>query len=46
MEKKLFPAKSLEGIEIMSTNLLLENAEEPGVWRGPILAGLIKQILE
>ena len=27
----------------MSTNLLLENAEEPVVWRGPILAGMIKQ---
>lgn len=41
--EEIIPAKSLEGIEIMSTNLLLENAEEPVVWRGPILAGMIKQ---
>ena len=31
--EEIIPAKSLEGIEIMSTNLLLENAEEPVVWR-------------
>ena len=41
--EEIIPAKSLEGIEIMSTNLLLEDAEEPVVWRGPILAGMIKQ---
>ena len=41
--QEIIPAVSLNGTKIMSTNLLLENAEDPVVWRGPILAGLIKQ---
>lgn len=39
----LFPIKSKTGIEIMSINLLLENDTDPVVWRGPILAGTVKQ---
>lgn len=39
----IFPPKSKEGIEIMSINLLLENETEPVVWRGPIIAGTVKQ---
>ena len=31
------------GIRIMSINLLLENETDPVVWRGPILAGTVKQ---
>lgn len=31
------------GIKIMSINLLLENETDPVVWRGPILAGTVKQ---
>lgn len=38
-----FPAKSKTGIEIMSLNLLLENDTDPVIWRGPILAGTVKQ---
>lgn len=41
--KEIIPAQSLHGVKIMSTNLLLEKAEDPVVWRGPILAGMIKQ---
>ncbi|MFR7591082.1 MAG: P-loop NTPase [Longibaculum sp.] len=41
--QEIIPAVSLNGTKIMSTNLLLENAEDPVVWRGPILAGMIKQ---
>lgn len=41
--KEIIPAVSMGGIKIMSTNLLLENPEEPVVWRGPVLAGMIKQ---
>lgn len=41
--KEIIPAVSTQGTKIMSTNLLLENAEDPVVWRGPILAGMIKQ---
>ena len=39
----LFPAKTKNGIEVMSLNLLLENETDPVVWRGPIVAGIIKQ---
>ena len=41
--QEIVPALSKQGAKIMSTNLLLEDAEEPVVWRGPILAGMIKQ---
>ncbi len=42
-ELGLFPLKSSTGIEIMSINLLLENVTDPVIWRGPILAGTVKQ---
>lgn len=42
-EQGLLPAKSKTGISIMSTNLLLENETDPVVWRGPVIAGMVKQ---
>lgn len=39
----LYPAKSKTGIEIMSLNMLLEDETDPVVWRGPIIAGTVKQ---
>jgi Mrp family chromosome partitioning ATPase/predicted Fe-Mo cluster-binding NifX family protein len=39
----LLPIKSKTGIDIMSMNMLLENDTDPVVWRGPILAGAVKQ---
>ena len=39
----LLPAKSRTGISIMSLNLLLEREDEPVIWRGPIIAGAVKQ---
>lgn len=41
--KGMYPLETPEGIKIMSINLLLENEEEPVVWRGPVIAGVIKQ---
>lgn len=41
--KEFTPAVSQEGIKIMSTNLLLESNDTPVIWRGPVLAGMIKQ---
>ena len=38
-----FPVKSNTGIDIMSVNLLLENDTDPVVWRGPLIAGVVKQ---
>lgn len=42
-ELGLFPAKSITGISIISTNLLLDNDTDPVVWRGPIIAGTVKR---
>ena len=42
-ETTLFPVRTKTGIEAMSLNLLLEDPTSPVIWRGPVLAGLIKQ---
>lgn len=42
-EMGLFPVKSKTGVELMSVNLLLQNETDPVVWRGPVLAGTVKQ---
>jgi Mrp family chromosome partitioning ATPase len=42
-EKGLLPAISKTGIKVMSVNLLLEDTDSPVVWRGPVLAGAVKQ---
>ena len=39
----ILPVMSKNGIEIMSINLHLEDETEPVVWRGPIIAGTVKQ---
>lgn len=39
----LLPAKTKMGIDLMSVNLLLEHEEDPVVWRGPVIAGTVKQ---
>lgn len=39
----MIPAKSLEGVEVMSANLLLDNDTDPIIWRGPVIAGAVKQ---
>lgn len=42
-ENGMLPAITKNGIELMSINLLLENADDPVVWRGPVIAGVVKQ---
>ena len=39
----LVPAKSKMGIEMTSVNLMLEDETDPVVWRGPVIAGMVKQ---
>lgn len=39
----LIPANSEGGIKIMSLNMLMENETDPVVWRGPVIAGIVKQ---
>lgn len=42
-EDGLYPAVTRSGIQIMSINLLLDNSTDPVVWRGPVIAGAVKQ---
>ena len=42
-ENGCWPIKSRTGIDVMSVNLLLDNEEDPVVWRGPVIAGAVKQ---
>lgn len=39
----MVPATSSTGIQIMSANLLLEHDTDPVIWRGPVIAGAVKQ---
>ncbi|MDF2486311.1 MAG: ATpase involved in chromosome partitioning [Herbinix sp.] len=42
-EMGIIPAKTNSGIEVISINLLLANETDPVVWRGPVIAGTVKQ---
>ena len=42
-ENTMLPVSSKTGIRIMSINLFLEEPTNPVVWRGPVLAGALKQ---
>lgn len=42
-EMGLFPETSKNGTKIMSVNLLVDDEETPVVWRGPVIAGVVKQ---
>ncbi len=39
----IIPGVSEGGIEMMSTNLILDDEKEPVIWRGPVIAGVVKQ---
>ncbi len=39
----LFPVVSATGVKVMSLNLLMENDTDPVIWRGPVIAGAVKQ---
>ncbi len=42
-EKGIIPLESDQGIPVMSINLLIEDEEQPVIWRGPVIAGAVKQ---
>ena len=45
-EQYIYPVTTKTGIRVMSINLLLEDESSPVVWRGPVLAGAVKQFYE
>ncbi len=39
----MYPIKSRTGIDLMSINFLLPDETDPVIWRGPVIAGAVKQ---
>ncbi len=42
-EEVMIPASTSTGIQVVSSNLLLPTETEPVIWRGPVIAGAVKQ---
>ena len=42
-EKGIEPRTAENGIKIMSINLLLKHEDDPVIWRGPVIANMVKQ---
>lgn len=42
-ESGMFPVESSTGIQVISTNLLLEHETDPVIWRGPVISGVVQQ---
>lgn len=42
-ELGILPAETKTGIKVMSVNMLLKENDAPVVWRGPVIAGAVKQ---
>lgn len=42
-EGMIFPCTAKDETQVMSVNLLLPNESDPVIWRGPIIAGVVKQ---
>ena len=39
----MIPPSTTTGIDVMSVNLMLEDVTKPVIWRGPVIAGTVKQ---
>ncbi len=39
----MMPVETMNKIQVMSANLLLDDATDPVIWRGPVIAGAVKQ---
>ena len=42
-ESGIMPVRTSEGIDVISMNLLVENEDDPVIWRGPAVSGVVKQ---
>ena len=42
-DQGIYPMKAANGIKVMSINLLLPQEDQPVIWRGPIIANMVKQ---
>lgn len=44
--ENIIPIETVEGIKVISLNLLIDDETQPVVWRGPMVANVIKQFWE
>lgn len=42
-EEGIIPATTKTGIKVMSINLMLDSKEQPVLWRGPVIGGIVTQ---
>ena len=42
-EEAILPAVTKTGIQTMSVNMMLDDDTDPVIWRGPVIAGVVKQ---
>lgn len=42
-ENGIYPCEAKDGTKIMSVNLLLPHEDDPVIWRGPVIAGVVTQ---
>ena len=42
-DRGMLPALTRDGIQLMSTNLLLDQETDPVIWRGPVIGGVVTQ---
>ena len=42
-ELGIYPVETKTGISVMSLNLMLDHDTDPVIWRGPVIAGMVKQ---
>lgn len=42
-EEGILPQETKDGIKLMSINLLMDDEEQPVIWRGPVIGGAVKQ---
>lgn len=43
-EPRLIPVETESGIKVMSLNVLIENEDQPVIWRGPLITGVLNQM--
>ncbi len=42
--ENIIPVETNTGIKVMSMNLMMDNVEDPVIWRGPVIAGTVIQL--
>lgn len=45
-DNMIFPAVTKTGIQVITTNMLLDSDSQPIIWRGPMVAGILKQFYQ